>query len=87
MVTMTIGDIRMAFDDKGMFDTKAYLKNFEETVLIPRLNIHFKQVEEIEVEEVEADEKEYKCKKCDFTCDSKGLLLAHYREHKKDGDS
>lgn len=48
MVTMSVGDIRMVFDDKGMFDTKVFLKNFEETVLIPRLNIHFKQVEEVE---------------------------------------
>ena len=26
----------------------------------------------------------FQCKKCDFTTDNKGLLMAHYREHKKE---
>lgn len=28
------------------------------------------------------DEKSYSCKKCDFTTNNKGELLAHYKTHK-----
>ena len=36
----------------------------------------------VEVEEVAARH----CKKCDFTCETQGQLLAHYRENHPKGD-
>lgn len=30
------------------------------------------------------EKKVLRCKKCDFTTDNQGLLMAHYREHKKE---
>jgi hypothetical protein len=38
-----------------------------------------KQPSENQAEEA----RQYKCKQCDFSTDNKGLLLAHYRDHKK----
>lgn len=42
----------------------------------------------IEAEEVEitAEKTLRHCKKCDFTCDNQGELLAHYREKHPKGD-
>lgn len=40
--------------------------------LIARLSKKFEKVEL------------HTCKKCDFSTDNKGLLMAHYREHKKE---
>lgn len=36
------------------------------------------------ISEVEEQSKKFKCKKCDFETENKGLLLAHYREHSKE---
>lgn len=57
------------FNDKGEFET-------ENAILIKALSQHF--------EEVKEEAKVYKCKQCDFETENKGLLLAHYREHKKE---
>ena len=42
----------------------------------------------IEAEEVEitAEKTLRHCKKCDFTCETQGQLLAHYREFHSKGD-
>ena len=42
----------------------------------------------IEAEEVEitAEKTLRHCKKCDFTCETQGQLLAHYRENHPKGD-
>lgn len=53
------------FDESGRYETMNEL-------LCKVLKQHF---------EVEEEEKKTKhCKKCDFTCDNQGELLAHYRE-------
>ena len=41
--------------------------------LIARIERKFKAVQD-----------QHACKKCDFTTDNKGLLMSHYREHKKE---
>lgn len=46
----------------------------ENPKIIARMSRKFEQVKE----ELHA------CKKCDFTTDNKGLLMSHYREHKKE---
>lgn len=84
LVTLPCGDLKLMFDDNGIFDTKVFVKDFENKLIDRFDNSNFEKIEEAETE---TDKKEFTCKKCDFTCDSKGLLLAHYREHKKEGDS
>jgi len=41
--------------------------------MIARLKVHY-NVE---------NEPNYKCKYCDFETDNKGVLMAHYKEHKR----
>lgn len=49
---------------------------FEETEAAPATN-----------SEITEDTKQRHCKKCDFTCETQGELLKHYREqHPKGGD-
>jgi hypothetical protein len=60
------------FDDKGEYET-------ENPILIKALSQHFEIVEEIKEEK-----PKMKCKHCEFETDNKGLLMAHYREHKKE---
>lgn len=78
------------FDNNGEFET-------DNESLITKLSKKFKHDEPIvtidekpvEAEEVEisAETKLRHCKKCDFTCDTQGQLLKHYREeHSKGGD-
>lgn len=62
------------FDNNGEFQT-------EDIKLIEKLKQHFKY----ENNAIESD-KIFKCKKCDFTTNNQGELLAHYRQHKKEGD-
>jgi hypothetical protein len=66
------------FDANGEYET-------ENAVLAKALSPMFPTVEE-EVEEVKPI---LSCKKCDFTCDNRGFLMAHYREFhpkKKEGN-
>ncbi len=43
-------------------------------------------ITEVIVEPIEEIKPTMKhCKKCDFVCENQGELLAHYREHKKEG--
>ena len=51
----------------------------KKTIITPPIVITEKGQEPEEPKEV------FKCKKCDFETDNKGELLAHYREHKKEG--
>lgn len=55
------------FNDKGEFET-------DNEVLIKVLSQNFEVVEELK------EENKKHCKKCDFTCDNQGELMAHYRE-------
>lgn len=54
------------------------------TVSIPEMTITTVKEENNAVEEVKSEEIKLKCKKCEFETDNKGLLMAHYREHKKE---
>lgn len=75
------------FDDNGEYET-------ENTRLIARLKNRFGHEEPktvIEEPKKIEETKEniiastvYRCKKCDFETENKGLLLAHYRGHKKE---
>lgn len=62
------------FDANGEYET-------DHPRLIARLKTRFKPIETTIEEPIE----EFKCKKCDFVTENKGLLLAHYRTHKKEG--
>lgn len=70
------------FDDNGVFET-------ENERLIEALKRRYKYDESDDVENNIGPEKQAKdglrhCKKCDFTCNTQGELLAHYRaEHPK----
>ena len=48
------------------------------------------EAEEVEISQIETEIKGENslrhCKKCDFTCDNQGELLAHYREKHPKGD-
>lgn len=69
-----IGNIKhIRFDENGEYqtDNKRIIKRFSH------------KFDSVPVKEV----KSYKCKKCDFTTDNKGELMAHYRtEHPKGED-
>jgi hypothetical protein len=69
----------LKFDEKGEYITL-------DPTLAKRMSIHF-SCKEIElIEKVEEKVELLHCKKCDFTCENKGLLMAHYREnHPKEG--
>lgn len=67
------------FDEDGFYETNH-----------PMTTKRLKAIYEEVIEEVEKEDSETKplkhCKKCDFTCDNQGELLAHYREvHPKEG--
>lgn len=65
------------FDENGKYTT-------EIKVLCNVLKQHFK-TEENSVTDDKPAEEIYKCKYCDFETGNKGLLMAHYRAHKKEG--
>lgn len=53
----------------------------QKTVFVPPMTITTKE----ELKEEKTDSKKH-CKKCDFTCENQGELLAHYKEaHPKEG--
>jgi len=58
------------FDDKGFAIVD---ESKLSAVDIQKLKKKFKVVED-----------EYSCKKCEFTTDNKGALMAHYKMHKKE---
>lgn len=64
-----------SFDENGEYKT-------ESGIVIKLLKQHFEAKKENNVtDDKPAEEKTSKhCKKCDFTCDNQGQLLAHYRE-------
>ena len=71
------------FDEHGEYVT-------EDVELIEKLKRKFRY-DEIEIEnkeiEIKSENSLRHCKKCDFTCDTQGQLLKHYREeHTKGGD-
>jgi hypothetical protein len=67
------------FNENGEFETT-------DQGLIEKLKRHFKYDNE-QIKPAGAEPaKMMKCKKCNFETDNKGLLMAHYREHKKDGE-
>lgn len=72
-----------SFDTNGKYET-------ESEPLIKLLKQHFEVEETIEKEsnvtdDKPAEDKVYQCKKCSFTTNNMGLLMAHYRGHKKEG--
>lgn len=67
------------FDKNGEYIT-------DDERLINKLKSRFTYTEmENNVTDDNPSEKIYQCKKCDFTTNNMGLLMAHYREHKKEG--
>jgi len=58
----------------------------KKTITVPQMTITTKEEKEIKADIIDEikEVKIYKCKNCDFETDNKGLLLAHYREHKKE---
>lgn len=63
------------FDSNGIFETDI-------PVLAKALSRQFEIDNPDEIEnKVESTEAIRRCKKCDFTCDNQGELLAHYRKN------
>ena len=67
----------------GFFDHMPYKaepdgKRVANTVVVPVMTITTNDSPKEEV-------KLKHCKKCDFVCENQGDLLAHYRNHKKEG--
>lgn len=65
------------FDENGEFET-------DNSEVIKQLQNIYRH-EENNVTDDNPSEKIYQCKKCEFTTNNMGLLMAHYREHKKEG--
>jgi hypothetical protein len=80
--SVTTGNIVFSFDARGVYMTT------DEEIATRAMVVY--PCEELEIveplnEPIEAIEKEiYKCKKCDFETDNKGLLMSHYKDHKKE---
>jgi hypothetical protein len=64
------------FNENGEYET-------DNDLLCRVLKQHF-EVENSATGDKPAEEKIFKCKHCDYTTTNKGLLMAHYREHKKE---
>ena len=72
MLRRATGKKGFMFDENGEFETDSEL-------LIRVLKQRFQVKETTEEDKIE-NSVVRRCKKCDFTCDSQGLLLRHYRE-------
>lgn len=92
MLTMSLNSFQLKFSSEGIFDTTAFLKSFENIVLIPRLDLHRQRIEEVqegiqipEATQVDPpkEEKEYTCKTCGEKVEGMGKYLAHCRTHSK----
>lgn len=82
IVDYEAGRTKFIFDANGNFET-------EDPKLIEwiKKNKNFLKPITEEQKELQTEQpKTMHCKKCGFETDNKGLLMAHYREHKKDGD-
>lgn len=68
------------FNEKGEYQT-------DNDLLCRVLKQHFEVINEENsvTDDKPTEEKALKCKHCDYTTTNKGELLAHYREHKKEG--
>jgi len=80
----------LGFFDYIKLETSKIGERTKKTFIVPAMTITNKDEKETKEEETK-DEKEitdiktYKCKKCDFETDNKGLLMSHHREaHKKE---
>ena len=73
------------FDKNGEYET-----NDPKLIEWMKKNKNFIRYEETGPKEpatpVQAEQPKMKCKKCNYETENKGELLAHYREHKKDGE-
>lgn len=66
------------FDSNGIYET-------ENPRLIKLLSRKFETAEEtIKEPEHETENKVFKCKKCNFETDNQGILMRHYKDHKKE---
>jgi hypothetical protein len=73
----------MGFFDYIPMKAEVTGEKVEKTFTVLPLTITTK--DDVKNEKVEKPiEKVLKCKKCDFTTDNQGVLMAHYREHKKE---
>lgn len=81
--------IQRATSKKGLFFNENGEYETENPILIKALSQNFETVQEENVAEIAAEEimetkKTFKCKKCDFVTDNQGVLMRHYKEHKKE---
>lgn len=68
---------------KAIMKTYKYMELHEKYEIEPDTEIVVK--EEINAEKKPSEEIKLRhCKKCDFTCESQGDLMRHYKEHKKE---
>jgi hypothetical protein len=80
-VQRATGKKGFTFDGNGEYET-------DNELISKLLKQHFEVKEENSVTDDKPEEEKATkhCKKCDFTCDNQGQLLAHYREaHPKEG--
>lgn len=83
--------IGFSFNDKGEYETDDPLL----TKLLAQRFRHENNTESAQIKpentvqpsETIDEPKTRHCKKCDFTCDNQGDLLAHYRKEHPKGDS
>lgn len=59
--------------------------NTKTDILLWEILQELKKLNGQEPNEQPSEGSKYTCKKCSFSTDNKGLLLAHYRDHKKEG--
>jgi hypothetical protein len=89
-----LGAIVLRFDTKGEFITDDesliermkshfdYIELEEAKTIGTRVKVAI-EVSKMIIGVPEVKENKLKCSKCDFATDNQGLLMSHYREHKK----